>query len=94
MSIELYSTNEHDEVCRNCAIEAIKNGDDNVVYDVWLSERTDSITKDDSCQKCGKSFWTDGRKHKLTDKTKIVGVDYCGHTWTQRLADIYSQPCC
>ena len=90
MAIELYSTNEYEEVCRECAIKAVKKGDDNVIYDGWLSERTDSITKDDCCEICGASFWIDGRKHKLNNKTKIVGVNYWGLTWTKRLSDAHS----
>ena len=89
MAIELYSTNEYDEVCRDCAIKAVQDGDDNVVYDGWLSERTNTITKDDFCQSCGKSLWYDGRTRKLNNKNKIVGVDYWGITWTQRLFDAY-----
>ena len=67
--IELYrssnqgssSFDRHNEICRDCAEKEIREGH-YVEYDLYLSERTDAITRDDTCQICEGSFFVDGRK--------------------------------
>ena len=67
--IELYrssnqgsaSFDRHSEICRECAEKEIKEGH-YVEYDLYLSERTDAINRDDTCQICEGSFFVDGHK--------------------------------
>lgn len=67
--IELYkssnqgssSFDRYSEICRDCAEKEIEEGY-YVEFDLYLSERTDAITKDDTCQICEGSFFRDGRK--------------------------------
>jgi hypothetical protein len=67
--IELYrsktqysiSFDRYSEICRDCAEKEANKGY-YVEYDLYLSERSDTITTDDACEKCGESFFIDGRK--------------------------------
>lgn len=67
--IELYrsgnksssSFDRHSEICRDCAKKEIEDGY-YVEYDLYLSEKTDAIKENDTCQICEGSFFRDGRK--------------------------------
>lgn len=69
MALEIYrsgtqgssSFDRHSEICRSCAEKEIKDGH-YVEYDLYLSERTDDVTREDTCQMCNDSFFIDGRK--------------------------------
>ena len=69
MALEIYksgtqdssSLDRHSEICRSCAEKEIKNGY-YVEYDLYLSERTDAISREDTCQMCENDFFIDGRK--------------------------------
>lgn len=59
------------ELCRDCALKEVHEGY-YVEYDLYLSERTDIISKDDTCQICEESFFRDGRHAFI----KLEGVIY------------------
>lgn len=69
MALEIYRSgnqasggfDRHTEICRSCAYKEIKNGH-YVEYDLYLSERTDAVTIEDTCQMCEDNFFIDGRK--------------------------------
>ncbi len=69
MALEIYrsgkqgssSFDRHLEICRLCAEKEVKDGH-YVEYDLYLSERTDAVNREDNCQMCRSSFFIDGRK--------------------------------
>ena len=70
MALEIYrsstqgssSFDRHNELCRDCATEEIKDGF-YVEYDLYLSERTDAVGNEELCEKCQENtFFIDGRK--------------------------------
>ena len=69
MALEIYRSgtkgsaffDRHSEICRLCAEKEIKDGH-YVEYDLYLSERTDAVTREDTCQMCEDGFFIDGRK--------------------------------
>ena len=69
MALEIYksgtqgslSFDRHSEICRSCAEKEIKDGN-YVEYDLYLSERTDAVSREDTCQMCKDGFFIDGRK--------------------------------
>jgi len=79
MPLEIYisATNESfgfdrfKEICRCCACNELNNGF-YVEYDLYLSERTDIVSRQDNCQICGNTLFVDGRKKM----GKIDGVIY------------------
>ena len=66
MRIEVYrsatqtaaSFDRFNEICRSCAAQEVKEGH-HVEYDLYLSERSGSITEEDICENCEESFVTD-----------------------------------
>jgi hypothetical protein len=69
MALEIYRSGNKDsmgfdrymEICRECASNEVKNGY-YVEYDTYLSERTDAVTRECTCQMCYESFFIDGRR--------------------------------
>ena len=70
MALEIYRSATEDsigfdrysELCRDCAAEELKNGF-YVEYDLYLSEKTDAVSTDCTCEKCERNtFFIDGRK--------------------------------
>ena len=69
MALEIYRSgtkdsfgfNRYSEICRCCAKEEIDKGF-YVEYDLYLSEKTEAVNREDKCQSCGDTFWIDGRK--------------------------------
>ena len=63
--------NRYSEICRDCAKEEVEKGY-HVEYDLYHSERSGSITREDTCQICEGDFFVDGRKKF----TRLEGVIY------------------
>jgi hypothetical protein len=56
----------YSEICRDCAIQENSEGRE-IQFDGYLSN-IDPLSKDEECEKCGCTFYVDGRKHHYNEQ--------------------------